>query len=101
MHRDIVMGDREWSSFQDSQWRNVNPREYFSWVQASRRLLEICYYAKFMEREDQVLGEDEGTLKLLQGVHAHDEFIWPPVSPREEMKNEQAMLAMVNIFDEA
>jgi len=71
MHRDIVMGDREWSSFQDSQWRNVNPREYFSWVQASRRLLEICYYAKFMEREDQVLGEDEGTLKLLQGVLIH------------------------------
>ncbi len=29
-----------------------------------------------------------------------DEFVWPPVSPREEMKNEQALLAMVNIFEE-
>ena len=79
-----------------------------------------------MGGEDQVVGEDERSLKLLQGVldknqemvknlknfekdmcekfnetyHAHDEFIWPPVSPREEMKNEQAMLAMVNIFEE-
>ena len=38
--------------------------------------------------------------KFNETYNAQDEFIWPPVSPREEMKNEQALLAMVNIFDE-
>ena len=29
-----------------------------------------------------------------------DKWFWPPISPREEMSNEQALLAMVNIFEE-
>ena len=122
----VIMQDRDWSSLHDTSWRNMNPREYVKWVGESRRLDELLYYAKSRDAVDQQVGEDEKMVSVLQKIlednkeihtnvrnfqremnekfnetyNAQDEFIWPPVSPREEMKNEQALLAMVNIFDE-
>jgi len=122
----VIMQDRDWSSLHDTTWRNMNPREYLKWVGASRRIDEMLLHVKSRDAVDQEIGEDEKLVSVLQTIleenkqihanvrnfqkdmnekfnetyNAQDEFIWPPVSPREEMKNEQALLAMVNIFDE-
>ena len=124
--RQVIMQNRDWSSLRDTAWRNMNPREYVKWVGGSRRLNKMLYYVKSRGTVDQKIGDDEKMVSVLQTIleenkqihrnvrnfqkdmnkkfnetyDAQDKFIWPPVSPREEMKNEQALLAMVNIFDE-
>ncbi len=37
---------------------------------------------------------------VTDGYRTVDQFMWPPISPWEEVSTEEALLAMVNIFDE-
>ncbi len=58
----MVIGDRDWSSLHEMNWRQMNPRDYLALVRGSHRLEEILRYAHFMGRDDQVLSKDNVVL---------------------------------------
>jgi hypothetical protein len=90
------------------------------------RIQELIRYEKLMEGPSQIVQQDDHALKRLQEIvnkhpriktqadafqtemnemfnstyQAVDKFIWPKICPREEMSNDQALLAMIKVFEE-